>query len=60
MLGYYLFLIPCFSFASILIYNNLHSICHEKIYLKENGERDMPTIVHFQIPADDIERSKSK
>ena len=24
-----------------------------------NGERDMPTIVHFEIPSDDIERSRN-
>jgi predicted enzyme related to lactoylglutathione lyase len=36
----------------------LYSIGHDEIECDENGERDMPTIVHFQIPSDDIERSK--
>jgi predicted enzyme related to lactoylglutathione lyase len=36
----------------------LYSIGHEEFKRDGNGERDMPTIVHFQIPADDIERSK--
>jgi predicted enzyme related to lactoylglutathione lyase len=36
----------------------LYSIGHEQIERDGNGERDMPTIVHFQIPSDDIERSK--
>jgi predicted enzyme related to lactoylglutathione lyase len=31
---------------------------HGEIKYAGNDERDMPTIVHFQIPADDIERSK--
>jgi predicted enzyme related to lactoylglutathione lyase len=26
--------------------------------LTEGGEKDMPTIVHFEIPADDVERAK--
>ncbi len=46
------------SFSPILIYNNLYSICHAEFDLNGNGESVMPTIVHFQIPADDIERSK--
>jgi predicted enzyme related to lactoylglutathione lyase len=36
----------------------LNGISHERIKCAGNGERDMPTIVHFQIPSDDIERSK--
>ena len=36
----------------------MYSTGHEKIEHDGNGERDMPTIVHFQIPSDDIERSK--
>jgi predicted enzyme related to lactoylglutathione lyase len=36
---------------------NLNRFSHEEIKL-ENGERDMPTIVHFEIPSDDIERSR--
>jgi uncharacterized protein len=31
---------------------------YEKIKRDGNGERDMPTIVHFDIPSDNIERSK--
>jgi hypothetical protein len=42
----------------ILIYNNLYRIGHEEIERDGNGEGDMPTIVHFEIPSDDIERSK--
>lgn len=33
-------------------------ISHGGIKHAGNGERGMPTIVHFQIPADDIVRSK--
>jgi uncharacterized protein len=40
-----------------LIYKNLSKIGHEKIEIGK-GEDNMPTVVHFQIPADDIERSK--
>jgi uncharacterized protein len=47
------------SFALILIYNNLYSICHEEFDLNGNGESVMPTIVHFEIPSDDIERSRN-
>jgi predicted enzyme related to lactoylglutathione lyase len=36
----------------------LHSIGPEEIKLDENGEREMPTIVHFEIPSDDTQRSK--
>jgi hypothetical protein len=36
----------------------LYSIGREEIKRNGNGERDMPTIVHFEIPSDDIERSK--
>jgi predicted enzyme related to lactoylglutathione lyase len=36
----------------------LFSISHEEIKRDGNGERHMPTIVHFEIPSDDIERSK--
>jgi catechol 2,3-dioxygenase-like lactoylglutathione lyase family enzyme len=36
----------------------LYSIGHEEIERDGNGERDMPTIVHFQIPSNDTERSK--
>ena len=36
----------------------MYSIGHEEIERDGNGERDMPTIVHFEIPSDDIERSK--
>jgi len=36
----------------------LYSLAHEKIKHDGEGERDMPTIVHFEIPSDDIERSK--
>jgi predicted enzyme related to lactoylglutathione lyase len=46
-------LIPC-----ILINYDLYSISHEEIKRDGNGEREMPTIVHFDIPSDDIERSK--
>ena len=42
----------------ILINCNLYSISHEEVKRDGNGERDMPTIVHFEIPSDDIERSK--
>jgi hypothetical protein len=38
--------------------SHLYSIGHEEIDRDGNGERDMPTIVHFQIPSSDIERSK--
>jgi predicted enzyme related to lactoylglutathione lyase len=40
------------------MYHNLDGISHGQIKYAGNEERDMPTIVHFQIPADDIERSK--
>ena len=33
-------------------------ISHEEIKHDGNGETDMPTIVHFDIPSDNIERSK--
>jgi len=36
----------------------LHNIGHHKIKRDPNAQTDMPTIVHFQIPSDDIERSK--
>jgi predicted enzyme related to lactoylglutathione lyase len=36
----------------------LYSISHEEIKRNGNGGRDMPTIVHFEIPSDDTERSK--
>jgi uncharacterized protein len=36
----------------------LYSIGHEEIECDGNGGRDMPTIVHFEIPSDDIERSR--
>ena len=36
----------------------MYSIGHEEIKRDGNGKREMPTIVHFQIPSDDIERSK--
>jgi predicted enzyme related to lactoylglutathione lyase len=36
----------------------LDSISHEEIKRDGNGARDMPTIVHFEIPSDDIERSR--
>jgi hypothetical protein len=36
----------------------LYSIGHEEIERGGNGERDMPTIAHFEIPSDDIERTK--
>jgi predicted enzyme related to lactoylglutathione lyase len=36
----------------------LYSIVHDEIECDRYGERDMPTIVHFEIPSDDIERSK--
>jgi len=36
----------------------LYTISHEEIKRDEDGERHMPTIVHFEIPSDDIERSK--
>jgi predicted enzyme related to lactoylglutathione lyase len=36
----------------------LDGISHGETKYTGNEERDMPTIVHFQIPVDDIERSK--
>ena len=36
----------------------MYSICHEEIDRDGDGEGDMPTVVHFQIPSDNIERSK--
>jgi predicted enzyme related to lactoylglutathione lyase len=36
----------------------LYSIGHDEIESDRYGERDMPTIVHFEIPSDDTERSK--
>lgn len=36
----------------------MYRIGHEKIERDGNGERDMPTIVHFEIPSGDIESSK--
>jgi predicted enzyme related to lactoylglutathione lyase len=36
----------------------LYNIGHEEIGCDGYGEKDMPTIVHFEIPSDDIERSK--
>jgi predicted enzyme related to lactoylglutathione lyase len=36
----------------------LYSIVHDEIECDKYGERDMPTIVHFEIPSSDIERSK--
>jgi predicted enzyme related to lactoylglutathione lyase len=36
----------------------LYCIDHEQIERDRYGERDMPTIVHFEIPSDDIQRSK--
>jgi uncharacterized protein len=38
---------------------NSNKFSHEEIKLDENGEIDMPTIVHFEIPSDDIERSRN-
>ena len=46
-------MIPC-----KLINYDLYSISHEEIKCDGNGEREMPTIVHFDIPSDDIERLK--
>jgi hypothetical protein len=40
----------------ILINCNLYSISHEDVKRDGNGEREMPTIVHFEIPSDDIEK----
>ncbi len=37
----------------------MHSICHEEFDLNGNGESVVPTIVHFEIPSDDIERSRN-
>ena len=37
---------------------NSNRFSHEEIKF-ENGERDMPKIVHFEIPSDDIERSRN-
>jgi uncharacterized protein len=37
----------------------LYSVGHEEIEHDGNGEKDMPTIVHFEIPSDDIERSRN-
>jgi uncharacterized protein len=42
----------------ILINCNLCSISYEEVKRDGKGEREMPTIVHFEIPSDDIERSK--
>jgi uncharacterized protein len=36
----------------------LYSISHDEIKHDGNGDREMPTIVHFEIPSDDTERSK--
>ncbi len=36
----------------------MYSIVHDEIECDKYGERDMPTIVHFEIPSSDIERSK--
>jgi predicted enzyme related to lactoylglutathione lyase len=36
----------------------LYSLAHEKIKHDGERQRDMPTIVHFEIPSDDIQRSK--
>ena len=36
----------------------MDSISHKESKRDGIGERDMPTIVHFEIPSDDIERSK--
>ena len=36
----------------------MYTTSHEEIERDGNGEREMPTIVHFDIPSDDIERSK--
>jgi uncharacterized protein len=46
-------LLPCIS-----INYNFNKISHEEIKCDRNGKRDMPTIMHFEIPSDDIERSK--
>jgi len=35
----------------------LYSIDHDEIERDGYGEKDMPTVVHFEIPSDDIERS---
>jgi len=43
----------------MFINHNSNRFSHEEIKLDENGERDMPTIVHFEIPSDDIERSRN-
>jgi len=45
--------------SCILIYNNLYSIGHDEIECDEYGERDMPTIVHFEIPSDTSKDQKS-
>jgi predicted enzyme related to lactoylglutathione lyase len=37
----------------------LYCIGHDEIERDRNGERDMPTLVHFEIPSDDIERSRN-
>ena len=37
----------------------MHSLCHEEFDLNGNGESVMPTIVHLEIPSDDIERSRN-
>jgi uncharacterized protein len=36
----------------------LYSIDYDEIECDRYGERDMPTIMHFEIPSDDVERSK--
>jgi uncharacterized protein len=36
----------------------LYTTVHDEIECDRYGERDMPTIVHFEIPSSDIERSK--
>ncbi len=36
----------------------MYSIGHEQIRREGNGEGDIPTIVHFEIPSNYIERSK--
>jgi uncharacterized protein len=37
----------------------LYSVGHDEIESDRYGERDMPTIMHFEIPSSDIERSKT-
>ena len=36
----------------------MYTISHDEITHDGNGDSEMPTIVHFEIPSDDTERSK--